>query len=345
MRKLLMLLAGGCAVALGGCGTPGAPQPPSLRLPERVTDLRATRKADQVALEWTAPKQTTDEQNIREPYTIVICKTTSPAPQAMQICSSQAKEIAPTSGPAIAEYTDSITPGPSYANYAVETFNPNGRSAGLSNTVSMPLAGTAPAPTDLTAQVTAQGVRLSWQGKPPESGPEVKFSTRVMRQEGENPAVIIGDTTENTFLDNTFQWEKTYQYRVVPITTLEAAGVATEIEGADSNIVTVTTHDVFKPAAPSGVQAVFSSVKGSAGIDLTWSPNDEQDLAGYNVYGRGADRNPVKLNSELVKTPAYRDATANLPGIYTYFVTAVDLRGNESERSQPATEQVPENPH
>ena len=45
---------------LGGCGTPGAPQPPSLKLPERVTDLAASRFGNRVELHWTTPKKTTD---------------------------------------------------------------------------------------------------------------------------------------------------------------------------------------------------------------------------------------------------------------------------------------------
>jgi len=33
---------------LPGCGTPGAPQPPSLKLPKPVNDLQAVRKGDTV---------------------------------------------------------------------------------------------------------------------------------------------------------------------------------------------------------------------------------------------------------------------------------------------------------
>ena len=47
MRKLIGILS----LALSaGCGTVGAPQPPSLHLPEPVRDLRASRKGDKVTL-------------------------------------------------------------------------------------------------------------------------------------------------------------------------------------------------------------------------------------------------------------------------------------------------------
>ncbi len=48
--------------------------------------------------------------------------------------------------------------------YAVEVLNRDGRAAGLSNQVHVPLAETLPAPTDFSARVTAQGVVLTWSG-------------------------------------------------------------------------------------------------------------------------------------------------------------------------------------
>ena len=48
-------------VALAGCGMPGAPQPPSLDLPQRVGDLSAVRTGNQVALKWSMPKRDTDK--------------------------------------------------------------------------------------------------------------------------------------------------------------------------------------------------------------------------------------------------------------------------------------------
>lgn len=104
----------------------------------------------------------------------------------------------------------------------------------------------------------------------------------------------------------------------------------------------VVTHDVFPPATPSDLQAVFSGPGQQPFIDLVWAPNTEPDLAGYNVYRHEAAGAPGKLNSDLVKSPAFRD-NAVVPGHeYSYSVSAVDLRGNESPRSEEAIENVPE---
>ena len=48
-----------------GCGTPGAPQPPSLNLAKPVSDLKAVRIGNQVNLTWTVPTHTTDNATFR----------------------------------------------------------------------------------------------------------------------------------------------------------------------------------------------------------------------------------------------------------------------------------------
>ena len=77
-------------------------------------------------------------------------------------------------------------------------------------------------------------------------------------------------------------------------------------------------------------------------IDLLWAPVTDADLAGYNVYRRENEARAAKINGDLVKTPAFRD-TAVTPGkSYAYSVSAVDERGNESPRSEEASETVPQ---
>jgi fibronectin type 3 domain-containing protein len=114
-----------------------------------------------------------------------------------------------------------------------------------------------------------------------------------------------------------------------------------EVEGNDTPVIHVFAHDVFPPAVPTGVQAVFSGVGQAPFIDLVWSPDTEADLAGYNVFRHEESTQPVKLNSELVKTPAYRDSNVRSGKKYFYSVSAVDERNNQSARSEEASEQVP----
>jgi fibronectin type 3 domain-containing protein len=120
-----------------------------------------------------------------------------------------------------------------------------------------------------------------------------------------------------------------------------------QVEGDDTPPVRIIAHDVFPPAVPAGLQAAYSGEGQKPFIDLIWAPVTTADLAGYNVYrseietGSSASQQMVKLNSGLVKSPSYRDSAVTSGKTYTYSVSAVDVRGNESQRSETTSEPVP----
>ena len=182
--------------------------------------------------------------------------------------------------------------------------------------------------------------------------PSVAYKLRIYRREqgGKHPDTRLSDlnlvecspTQPAQFLDQTFEWEKSYDYHASVVTVVSQPGKAeAEIEGDDTPAVQIFAHDIFPPAVPAAVQAVFSGVGQTPFIDLVWSPGTEPDLAGYNVFRHEEGGQPVKLNSELVKTPAYRDTNVQSGKKYFYSVSAVDERNNESARSEEASEQVP----
>ena len=352
-------------LGLCGCGTPGAPQPPSLKLPAPVTDLEAKRKGAQVTLTWTPPTQTSDRENIRQAGQTEVCRAvgakemTSCGTPVASLADAQVEHWTKATIVGRKDFTDTLPPewiaqNPTgFATYALEDRNARGRSAGLSNQVKVPLAPTLPAPEGLQAKVTADGVELSWGevsanpalAKEARTGhPEVSYVYRVFRQtEGENkPEVMAGEVggDATSYLDHSAEWEKTYAYRVAPVTRVkQSSGEAIEVEGDDAS-VNVDVQDVFPPATPTGLQAVFSGVGQKPFMDLTWAPNLEQDLAGYNVYRHEAGRQAQKINPEVVKTPSFRDDKVEAGHQYFYSVSAVDERGNESGRSEEASESV-----
>jgi hypothetical protein len=157
-----------------------------------------------------------------------------------------------------------------------------------------------------------------------------------------------------SLMDQTFAWEKQYEYWINVVTDVQVNPHActnqaipsacvdhAEVEGDDSPYQSVFTHDVFPPAVPSGVQAVFSGPGQKPFIDVIWAPDTEADLAGYNVYRHEPGIQPAKINNDLIKSPAYRDANVLSGQNYFYSVSAVDLRGNESAHSEETSEQVP----
>ncbi len=356
-RQALIAIALLCA-ELVACGTPGAPRPPSLELPQPVNDLAATREANRVTLTWTPPRQTTDRQNIRHPGPVLICRGVNTT--AMLRCQEVAQlppapPPAKTAKPAQQSYLDTLPPDlqqqnpTGFASYALESLNARGRSAGLSNQVEVPLAPTLPPPSDVRAEVTPNGIVLTWTGILHEHpAPELRHFYRIFRRTPETAAwatigeVQLSTDPRATFTDATFEWEKIYLYRIAVVTTLTPGGrPPVQVEGEPSAEVKVVAHDVFPPAAPSGLQAVSSGVGQPPFIDLTWAPNTEADLAGYNLYRHEEGQPPLKINTELVKAPAYRDRAVSSGHKYFYSVTAVDLRGNESTQSPQASESVP----
>ena len=141
--------------------------------------------------------------------------------------------------------------------------------------------------------------------------------------------------------DSSFEWEKTYSYRVTPVSIETRQAGEVQVEGEDSPAVRIVAHDVFPPAVPSGLQAVYSGEGQKSFVDLIWAPVTDADLAGYTVYRREKDGAPVKLSAELVKSPSYRDSAVESGKTYFYSVSATDVRGNESARSEEASENVP----
>jgi hypothetical protein len=145
-----------------------------------------------------------------------------------------------------------------------------------------------------------------------------------------------------TLTDSSIEWEKTYEYRAETVTMVAQESKAEiQVEGEDSPEIKIFADDVFPPAVPSGLQAVASGPGQKTFIDLVWAPVSDVDLDGYNVYRHEEGSAPVKVNAALLKTPAYRDDSVAAGKSYLYSVSAVDVRGNESARSEEAGETVP----
>lgn len=343
-----------------GCATVAPPQPPSLDLPKPPADLRAARKGDRVVLTWTVPQKTTDRLTIRSVGPTQICRT---AAATLQHCGTPVGEASGSIVPAsassagqktTASYTDTLPPQVESAassaeiTYAVEVLNRDRRGAGLSNQVRVPLIRTLPAPQDLAASVTGRGIVLSWTGRAGPNDQNVRYVYRAYRRmQGDPHWTLVGEVPVAgegplTLTDSDIEWEKTYEYRAEAVTVIAEPGKPqTQVEGDDTPIVGVLAHDVFPPAVPSGLQAVFSGPGQKVFVDLVWVPVSDVDLAGYNVYRHEAESAPEKINSAPVKTPSYRDAAVAPGKKYLYSVSSIDVRGNESQRSEETNETVP----
>jgi len=367
---------------LAGCASVGAPVPPSLELPKPPTDLRAVRKGSKVYLFWTVPTRTTDRQSVRRPGPTRICRSMV---AIMSECDTPVGDVPPANGtePASegktgpnrkpqAEFTDTLPSDLQQQNptrmatYAVEALNRDGRSAGFSNQVQVSLVPTLLPPANFQAQVSSDGVVLTWECEQlPTTSPNLHFTYRIYRRSlgtGADAKLADVDCPVPRYEDHTIEWQKTYAYwiavttsatvekgtRPCPRTDSDIAAIpdcifVAQVEGDDSAPQKVFTNDVYPPGVPTGLQAVFSGPGQAPFVDLIWAPDTDADLAGYNIYRREEGTQPAKLNDGLVKTPAYRDSNVTPGRTYWYSISAVDLRGNESARSDEASEAVPQN--
>ena len=94
----------------------------------------------------------------------------------------------------------------------------------------------------------------------------------------------------------------------------------------------MSVRDIVPPAAPTGVAALG----GADGVEVSWSPSTDADLASYRVYRQAPDGARARLGEVAPPETALRDTTAAPGARYVYTVTAVDTAGNESPPSLPA---------
>jgi predicted small lipoprotein YifL len=362
--KFICVLVLAVLYVLTGCGKEGYPEPPSLNLPLPPKDLRANRKAEKVTLSWTQPRMTTDQAIASKIGQTKICRNIGvDATAPVKSCEHSVGEAAPhlpvsSDSPNVTStYTDELpqdvlNSNPAgFAVYAVEADSRNGRGGGLSNQIAVPLAPTLPPPTDLKAEVRADGVYLTAKASVSPANSRLRFGYRITRasvpaQPKEAPVTIaqVAAGASLAATDTTVDWEQHYKYTVTPYTELlaqDGGKKIAQVDGSDSAPLEVFTRDIFPPAVPAGLQAVYSNLANQRYIDLTWSPDTENDLAGYNIYRQSPDGSWRRLNNEFAKTPAYRDNDVAAGQTYIYSVTAVDLRNNESAKSAPAGETVP----
>jgi hypothetical protein len=348
MNAILRLAAvalGTPLLLLAGCGMVAAPQPPSLKLPEPVTDLSAQRTGNQVALHWTMPKRTTDKVLLAGDQKIQVCRRVGSEPCAIAGNLTAPPEKAATFTDELPVALASGAPRPLV--YTVELENRSGRTAGPSNTA-FTSAGSAPLQiANLAAHVEADGIMLTWT---PEGGDSTiriqrKLADKSIDKKSTLPleqTLEFSGTDDGRVLDHDAALDHTYTYTAQRVAKLTLQDKSIEVASVPSEAITIDARDVFPPATPAGLQAVPDPEAGT--IDLSWQPNTEADLAGYTVYRRDAGLNatPERISPPAQAAPSFRDSTAQAGHTYAYSVSATDRDGNESPRSPEVEESLPQ---
>ena len=164
-----MFCLSGCLI--WGCASPGPPRPPSLFLPQVVTDLSAVRRGNAVELQFTVSGLSSDGQPLRaRSLAGVLCRRDAQSAPCLPVDAAATAQPLPVPGPGLrlpVIWTDALpeplrTGAPKAISYEVELRTPSGASAGYSDPV-YTAAGAAPPPVrDFRAEGTRLGVLLRW---------------------------------------------------------------------------------------------------------------------------------------------------------------------------------------
>jgi hypothetical protein len=331
MQWAALPLAMAAGFGLAGCGTPRAPQPPSLNLPEQVADLAAIRAGNQVSLTWTMPKRNTDKLLLKDDVAVAVrvCHK-----QGAGACVAAGAELAFAPG-AQGAFTDTLPAAlaagpPRQLSYFVEIRNRSGRSAGLSNATGQ--------------ESPAQAVRLHRKLlTPPPAKPHEGLLAPQTEPVNQKLLVEAGASSGRA-LDKEIRFGQSYEYRAQRVARVTVEGQTLELDGELSAPVRIEASDVFPPEAPTDLAAVATASEDGAenAIDLSWQPVADADLGGYAVYRREGEAVWQRISAaEPLVPPAFHDTQIQPGHTYRYAVSAIGQNGHESARSAETQETVP----
>lgn len=341
---------------LTGCGKRGTPIPPRERVTQ-IVEINGFQRGSQVILSWQMPARNAPLGSTLNISRADIYRLAEPNSAPLQISEEEfANRSTLIAAMPITDadfalktltYKDQLQFAGQAARlrYAIRFVNGSGQKAGFSNSLIIePTSKIASSPTGLTAEATPDAVRLKWSAPSSNVDGTVPISLLgyyVYRSNSATePAKALNKTpvTSTSFDDEFFEFGKDYFYfvRAVSIGTK-----AEPIESSESNIIKFKPIDTFPPSAPSAITVAASPTT----ISIFFAVNPEKDIAGYNIY-RSTD--PVidkakweLLTTKLLRTNTFQDTKVESGKKYYYFLTATDLAGNTSERSDIVSETVP----
>jgi hypothetical protein len=325
MRPLVLIVALTAFLILAGCGYVGEPLTPALNMPHKVMDLRAVESGDRIVVEFTIPDHTTEELLLTRLGEVELrMGPGGPPPFDFGRWAGSAPRI-PVAG---------LSPGPtkvttSAKNWAgqevllaVRVSSAKGRFSDWSNPVVLPVVAPIGKPADVRAEAVLTGVKVSWQSVPRDA-----LSFRVYRRaETEKEASVVATPAAPVWIDTAATYGKRYIYSVRAVVKTSASEAESEL----SVPVEIVPVDKFPPAVPAGLTAAASPDS----IELAWDRNTDPDFACYRVY-RSVDGTAFEKIADSIEAPNYSDRRVSSGKRYRYAVSAVDLLGNESARSQP----------
>jgi len=320
-------------LAILSCGYRGPIAPPSPELPNPVTDLAVVERGDRLVVTFTTPIRTTDSLAIKRfsEIDLRIGAAANPFDFDRWAASAQQFRLNPPppndpDDPKPRPMKDSVpVSGWQGQRIAVAVRTAIKKSDHYSQWSNVGRIEIVPPlqPPDVKWEASKEGYKLTWA----EERPGVHYDVFRQGPNEKTPAAQIGTAEKPEYVDTTSQWDTPYTYTVIA----KQGGA----ESLASEPIRVIHADTFPPRVPAGVTVLATPES----IDVSWERSPEADLKGYYVY-RSVDAGPLVKQADLVNLPAYSDHNVEHGKTYRYAISAVDQKGNESEKSAPAAEVV-----
>jgi hypothetical protein len=322
-KKLTFAVLSLVLLAAVACGKKGPPVPKGLAVPRTIGDLRGDVRDGVLFLSFSLPTKNRDGTDVKDLEGFRIMKSCGPCGGGFDPW----KDIRLTDrrgytirGGRLYVYDDDLRTDYVYS-YRVYPYNVRGVQMDGSNVYFLKWQNPPSPPKGVTVREEDSKIVLAWEKMD-------KLLYNVYRWDGSiYPLVPLNQAplSIGEFTDSTARNGKSYRYEVRAV-RLEGT-MAFEGEGTE---VSATPRDRTPPAPPTALKLE----KRSGGVLLSWAASPEGDLAGYYVYRIVAGK-AERINKDLLREPRFFDEKPGAEMRYvSYYVTAVDTRGNESGPSR-----------
>jgi len=336
------------------CGKRGPIYPPLVKIPQKIEDLEVFQMGNTLVLHWANPTSYMDGNPIDGDITVELWLLKVEKELAKQQGELTEENFAskallhetikqedfpkfqePESGPSVGlTFTYELSSeelSQMVFVFGLRIKDSKDKASGFSSLKSfIPISVPLP-PLELEAKMSENNVAIEW--KPPEKNIDSSTPPSVagynVYREFENEEFHRINTTlieETSFVDRDFVYNVTYRYYV----RASATRSFPYTESGNSKAAEILTEDTLIPIAPTGLVAIT----GEDFVSLSWDSNKETDLAGYRVWRRSASEEEFAALTELIAENVYHDSKVEKNQRYYYAITALDVNGNESQRSE-----------
>lgn len=324
LRKSVTLILSLVIICLViSCGKKGNPSPKQQPVLGGIGDLSGEVKDGVLFLSFTIPTKNIDGSDVVDLVGFKILKSCVSCEETFE--TFKEVRLEDEKGFTIARnkvfiYDDNLVNGYRYS-YMVRPFTSRGALGDSSKIFSIQWLQPPSKPAGkVTIKENDGRVELSW---PKEEG----FFYNVYRYDnGLYPLFPINQDllSSGFFVESGLKNGQKYIYEIRKVKVVEKKNW--EGEGLR---VEATPKDLTPPSVPRGIKG---EKRGSI-VQLSWLENTESDLAGYNVY-RIVGKSEQKLTRIPIKETQFIDHNLGDNRFLSYYVTSVDLSGNESEPSR-----------